>query len=348
MKNFKIGNKFVGKGYKPYFIGEIGINHNGSMKIAEKLIDMAFHAGIDAVKFQKRDYQSTITQKQLNMPYEKRNSFGKTYGDHKEALEFSNSELIHLSEYSLKKGIDFTCSAFDIKSYDFIEKEINPKFHKIASPQIVNHDLLERVAGYGKPILLSTGMSTFEEVRKATEIILPINGQLALLQCTSLYPTESTEVNLRVISEYAKNFDAVVGFSSHDKSVVLPAVAVALGASIFEKHITLDRTMKGPDHLSSFEERGLSLAYKYTLVAYKALGQSEKKTLNREVENRTKHRQSLVAKCDLKKGDVISEEHITYKSPCIGLMPYDKDFIIGKRLKMDLQADEAFQSDSVE
>jgi sialic acid synthase SpsE len=302
MNNILIGQKKIGINCKPYFIGEIGINHNGSIIIAKQLIDMAAHVGIDAVKFQKRDYLNTISPEQLKMPYLHHNSFGNTYEEHKKALEFSDEELIELFEYSVKKGLDASCSAFNISSYDFIEEKLNPKFHKIASPQIVDHALLRHVASFGKPIFLSTGMSTLNEVKMAVDNILPINEQLVLLQCTTLYPTNNDEVNLRVIQDYRERFGVNVGFSSHDKSVIFPAVAVALGARVFEKHITLDRTMKGPDHSASFEERGLELSYKYALMAYEALGNNIKNPLEREKDSAIKHRHSIVAIKDLKAG----------------------------------------------
>ncbi|MCF8297387.1 MAG: N-acetylneuraminate synthase family protein [Saprospiraceae bacterium] len=340
MKQIKIGNRFVGIEYKPYFIGEIGINHNGSIETAKKLIDMAVHVGIDAVKFQKRDFNNTITKTQLETPYINDYSFGKTYGEHKKALEFTTAELVELSKYAEGKKIDFACSAFDINSFDIIEHEINPKFHKIPSPQIVNHDLLEHVARYQKPVLLSTGMANIDEVSEAVEIISSINKDIVLMQCTSLYPTSNSEVNLLVISEYVRRFDVIAGYSSHDNSVIFPAVAVALGARVFEKHITLNRMMKGPDHLSSFEERGLQLSYRYALIAQEALGSKDKKVLDREIENQIKHRQSIVASSKINKGDSLTERHISYKSPGNGMMPFEKNKIIGLKAKRDINEDE--------
>ncbi len=340
MNNIKIGDKDIGIGFKPYFIGEIGINHNGSLTIAKQLIDMAADIGIESVKFQKRDFKNTIIQKQLSKPYVNRNSFGNTYLEHKEFLEFSDRELVELSVYTKEKGLDFGCSAFNISSYDFIENKINPVYHKIASPLVVNHELLMHVASYGKPLILSTGMCTYIEIRKAIEIIKPINNRIILMQCTSLYPTEDEEVNLRIIKKFYEDFNVVVGFSSHDKSVVFPAVATAYGARVFEKHITLDRTMKGPDHSSSFERRGLELSYKYIKSSLTALGSEKKEILSREEVSRNKHMQSIVASVNIPKGTVISRNQLIFKSPGTGIMPYEINRIIGKITKRDIDKDE--------
>jgi len=280
---------------KPFFIGEVGINHNGNIDIARKIIDMASQVGIDSVKFQKRDYLKTISKDLLNSPYNKDSSFGKTYLDHKRRLEFDDKDLKHLFDYAFEKSLIPCSSAFCIESYDYIERNFNPLFHKIPSPLIVNPDLLSHVAKYNKPIFISTGMSYLNEIDLAVESILKWNNELVLMQCTSLYPTENFEVNLRVIDTYKERYGLLTGFSSHDKSVVFPAVAHALGACVFEKHITIDRTMKGPDHSSSFEKRGLELAYGYLLSSYEALGSSKKTVLEREIGLRKKHLQSIVA-----------------------------------------------------
>jgi sialic acid synthase len=339
-KIITLGNdKKIGSSEKPYFIGEIGINHNGDIRLAKKLIDMASSIGIDSVKFQKRDYLKTIISKQLDIPYLNNNSFGRTYREHKEFLEFSSQELIELSDYTKQKNLDFSCSAFDIESYDFIEYSLNPFFHKIPSPLIVNHELLLHVAKYGKPIFLSTGMSTLNEIEMAVKLIKECNDQLVLFQCTSLYPTENSEVNLKVIKQFIKDYDVLVGFSSHDKSVVFPSVAVGYGACAIEKHITLDRTMKGPDHTSSFEQRGLELAYKYCISTHEALGTFNKTILEREKVSRDKHMQSIVSANFIEAGTKLTETDIVFKAPGTGLMPYEKNKIIGKVATRNIEKD---------
>jgi sialic acid synthase len=319
---------------RPFFIGEIGINHNGEMSIAKELIDMAADVGIDSVKFQLRDYHRTISPEMLNMPYENINSFGETYLAHKEYLEFSKVEIIELFEYSRKMGLVPCCSGFDIGTYDFIQNHLNPLFHKIPSPLTVNHDLLKKVAEYGKPIFLSTGMTTSDEIDMAVGVILDKNPHLVLMQCTSLYPTQNNEVDLNVIKDFSRRYSLVTGFSSHDKSVVFPAAAHAMGAAVIEKHITLDRTMKGPDHLSSFEKRGLDLAYNYLITTHDALGNTTKSIQEREYVSREKHMQSIVSTRDIECGERIRSEDIEFKSPGTGLLPYKKNEILDKEARV--------------
>lgn len=336
MENIELTNgRKIGIQEVPYFIGEIGINHNGDISLAKKLIDMCVSVGIDCVKFQKRDYKTTIRKKYLNRKYENENSFGRTYGEHKKFLEFSNEQLKELYEYTKQKHIDFCCSGFDLRTYDYIEKEFNPLFHKIPSPLVVNLELLEHVAEYQKPIFMATGMVNLDEIINAVKVIQKVNKKLVLMQCTSLYPTEDREVNLMILKEFQNKFKTLVGFSSHDKSVVFPAVAHALGACVIEKHITLDRTMKGPDHSSSFEKRGLELSYNYLISTHYALGSSEKYVLDREIISRQKHLQSIVAARKIEKGSIIKRDDLTFMSPGDGVLPYEIDMIIGKTLIKD-------------
>ena len=335
MKDIKINKEKIGLNHPPFFIGEIGINHNGEMSIAKALIDMASEIGIEAVKFQKRDFMNTLSKELLSMNYDHYNSFGITYQEHKNFLEFSDDQLLELSEYSRNKDIIFTCSAFDIASYDFIEQKINPPFHKIPSPLTVNHDLLTHVASYSKPMFISTGMSSYDEVKSMMKLLK--KTEVVLMQCTSLYPTENNNVNLNVLSKYFEDFGVITGLSSHDRSVVIPSASIALGARVIEKHITLDRTMKGPDHASSFEKRGLELAYGYMRDVFEALGSHEKIVLPKEESVRKKHMQSIIANCNIKKGQILCKEHITYKSPGDGLLPYRNKEILGKTALIDIR-----------
>ncbi len=340
MKELSLNNgRKIGINHPPFFIAEAGINHNGEMSIAKKLIDMAVRNGVESIKFQKRDFKNTITSQLLQRDYAHRNSFGQTYLEHKIALEFSDDELKELNEYSKERDIIFSCSAFNISSYDFIEKELDPPFHKIPSPLTVNHDLLLHVASYGKPLFISTGMTSGEEVDMMMDVLKDYKDRIVLFQCTSLYPTQNEEVNLNVIKAFQKKYDVQTGLSSHDRSVVFPAAAVALGARVIEKHITLDRAMRGPDHAASFEERGLYLSYSYCLDVFEALGIPEKKVLAREEESRIKHVQSIVANDVIDEGEIIKETQITYKSPGTGILPYQKHEVLGKTVVNRLEKD---------
>lgn len=348
MQVIKLANgRIISQKAKPFFIGEIGINHNGDIKIAKKLIDMAAEVGIDSVKFQKRDFLQTITKEMLLKNYEHNNSFGKTYLEHKQNLEFSNRQLKELFNYSTSKKLIPCCSAFDIKSYEFIEDKLNPLFHKIPSPLVVNLPLLEEISKFNKPIFLATGMCNLHEIDQAVNLIRKFNEKLVLMQCTTLYPTENNEVDLLTIRSFIERYNVLAGFSSHDKTVVFPAVAHALGAVVFEKHITLERSMKGPDHSSSFEKRGLELAYSYLLATHEALGDGNKKIHKREYDSRAKHLQSIVASKSLKKGELLSIDNIKFKSPGLGLLPYEMNKVLNKKLICDLNEDELITLDKL-
>jgi sialic acid synthase SpsE len=329
----------IGINHPPFFIAEAGINHNGEIEVAKQLIDMAAKVGVQAIKFQKRDFHKTIISKYLNRDYNHHNSFGRTYLEHKIALEFTDDQLLELGEYTSSKGVIFTCSAFDIDSFDFIENDMNPPFHKIPSPLTVNHDLLKHIAAYGKPMFISTGMTSSKEVDLMMDALKVYKHNIVLLQCTSLYPTNNEEVNLNVIKTFQEKYNVLTGFSSHDRSVVFPSAAIALGARVIEKHITLDRAMKGPDHASSFEYRGLDMSYGYCMDVFSAMGSTEKAILEREKDNRTKHLQSYVSTIDIEKGSIITDDMLTIKSPGSGFLGYEKSELIGKNAIVDIPKD---------
>lgn len=236
-----------------FIIAEIGINHNGDLEIAKKLIDEAVVAGCDAVKLQKRTIDVVYTKEELLKPRE--NPFGATNGDLKRGLEFSEEKYRQIDSYCKEKGIIWFASPWDASSVDFLEKFGVP-CHKIASACLTDTELLERIKLTGKPVILSTGMSTIEEIKKAVEILGQDN--LAILHCTSTYPSKIEELNLKVILWLKENFNCPVGFSSHVTGIAEPLVAAALGANIIEVHITLDRAMWGSDQAASLEPNGLN------------------------------------------------------------------------------------------
>ncbi len=346
--NIQLTNKrIVGSGYPAYIMGEIGINHNGDINIAKKLIDRAAIIGIDGVKFQKRTIYKMYRSSFLEAPYMKDNSFGKTYGEHKSYLEFSNEQLFELKIYAENKGLDFIVSGFDFPGFDFINYELNTYFHKLASPLVTHLPLLEHVAKYNKPMVLSTGMHTFEEVERAVKTILPLNNKLILLQCTTSYPTNNEDVNLSVIKRYIKEFNVLAGYSSHDKGVVIPAASVLFGSCFIEKHFTLDRTMKGPDHVCSVEPRGMEMIKSYTRALEASIGTDVKNISDSEISARDKYGYSCVLNKDLKKGDRITKEDIGYKVPSIGLRPDQINLILNKVLVRNIKADTQINQDDV-
>lgn len=253
-KCVKIANKFVGDGYPCFIIAEIGINHNGSIALAKKMIDIAVTTGCDAVKFQKRTVDIVYTKEELAK--ERPSVFGNTNGDLKRGLEFGENEYKEIDTYCKEKGILWFASCWDEQSVDFINKFDVPCY-KIASASLTDDKLLKytREKANGKPILLSTGMSSLEQIKHAVEILGSEN--LIIYHCTSTYPSNANETNLKAIEEFKKEFNCPIGYSGHERGVTPSVLAVALGANSVERHITTDRTNWGSDQAASLEMAGL-------------------------------------------------------------------------------------------
>jgi len=277
-KKVKIGNKWVGKGELPFIVAEIGINHNGDLNLAKKLIDMAVFAGCDAVKFQKRTIELVYTPEELAK--ERESPFGTTNGDLKRGLEFGEKEYQEIDRYCKERGIIWFASPWDVRSVDFLEK-FNVPCYKIASPCLTDDELLKYVKSKGKPIILSTGMSTEEEIKRAVKILGEKN--LVVLHCTSTYPSKLEELNLKVINWLKKEFNCPVGYSGHETGIVEPVMAVVLGACVVEKHITLDRAMWGSDHAASLEPNGLNRLVRDIRNLPVCLGNGEKRVYDSEI-----------------------------------------------------------------
>ena len=253
MSNFvRIADKCIGDGYPCFVIAEIGINHNGSVDLAKKMIDIAVTTGCDAVKFQKRNVDVVYTKEELAK--ERKSVFGNTNGDLKRGLEFNYEQYKEISAYCSEKGIIWFASCWDESSVDFIE-QFNPPCYKIASASLTDDNLLKYTKTKGKPILLSTGMSTMEEIKHAVSILSEEN--LIIYHCTSTYPTNAEETNLKVIETFKKEFNCPIGYSGHERGVTPSVLAVALGANSVERHITVDRTNWGSDQAASLEMAGL-------------------------------------------------------------------------------------------
>lgn len=277
-KIVKIGNKLVGNGQSTFIVAEIGINHNGDISVAKQLIDEAVSAGCDAVKFQKRTIELVYTPEELARPRE--NPFGPTNGDLKRGLEFGEREYQEINGYCKEKGIIWFASPWDVKSVDFLEK-FNVPCYKIASSCLTDDDLLKRVKSKVKPIILSTGMSTIEQIRHAVEVLGKDN--LILLHCTSTYPSENKELNLKVISWLKENFNFPIGYSGHEVGVYSSLVAVVLGACAVERHITLDRAMWGSDQAASLEPQGFKRLVRDIRMIPVWLGDGKKKVFESEL-----------------------------------------------------------------
>ena len=251
-KTITIKNKKIGDGFPCFIIAEIGINHNGSVDLAKKMIDIAVTTGCDAVKFQKRTIDVVYTAEELAK--ERKSVFGNTNGDLKRGLEFGLKEYKEIDKYCKEKGILWFASCWDEHSVDFIE-QFNPPCYKIASASLTDDNLLKYTKSKGKPIILSTGMSTMEEINHAVSILGEDN--LIIMHCTSTYPSNSDEMNLKVIQTFKKEFSCPIGYSGHERGITPSVIAVALGANVVERHITTDRTNWGSDQAASLETSGL-------------------------------------------------------------------------------------------
>ena len=342
-----IADRVISDDSDAYVIAEIGHNHQGSLKTAKELFQAAADAGVAAGKLQKRDNRSLYTREAYDRPYDNENSFGSTYGEHREALEFGKIEYEELQAEAGRLGIAFFSTAFDMKSADFLA-ELNTPAYKIASGDLKNLPLLKHVAKIGKPIIVSTGGGTMEDVQRAYDAIMPINPRLCLLQCTCGYPAEFAELDLRVISTYREKFpEVVIGYSGHDNGIAMPLAAYMLGARVIEKHFTLNRAMKGTDHRFSLEPVGMKKMIRDLQRVRMALGDGRKKVYASEASPVLKMGKKLVAARDLPAGHVLTVADIAIKSPGDGLPPYYMDQVVGQALMRDLRADQGITLESI-
>jgi sialic acid synthase len=323
-----------------YVIAEVGHNHQGRLETAMEMFQVAKSCGADAVKLQKRDNRKLYTNRAYAKPYEHENSFGSTYGRHREALELGWVEYQELKQHAQEIGITMFATAFDFPSADFLAKLDVPAF-KIASGDLKNTPLLAHVAGFQKPIILSTGGGTMEDVNRAYDTIMPINPRLCMLQCTAGYPAAFEELNLRVITTYRERFpDVVVGLSSHDNGIAMAVAGYMLGARIIEKHFTLNHTWKGTDHAFSLEPIGFGKMIRDLRRVRVAMGDGVKRVYETERSPITKMGKKLVAARDLPAGHALRREDIAIKSPGDGLPPYEIDKVLGRVTRYGLSADD--------
>jgi N-acetylneuraminate synthase len=269
----------VGKGKPTYVIAEIGINHNGQIEIAKKLIDIASDAGCNVVKFQKRNIEKAIPAAQKEVLRE--TPWGiMTYYEYKKRIEFGKREFDEIDSYCCEKKIDWTASVWDIDSVNFIAP-YDPPFIKIPSALLTNDELLYRVKSLKKPIIVSTGMSTLSQIDHVVEILK--NSEFILLHCNSSYPAKNAELNLRVINTLERRYDCLVGYSGHEVGIQTSLAAVVLGACVIERHITVDRAMWGTDQAASLEPQGIQRLVRDTRIIEEAMGDGEKRIYDSEL-----------------------------------------------------------------
>ncbi len=331
-----------------YVIAEIGANHMGGLEVCKELFELAAKCGCNAVKLQKRDNKSLYTKDLYDQIYDNRHSFGRTYGDHREFLEFGKAQYRELISHAQDLGITFFATAFDIKSADFL-KELDMPAYKIASGDLTTTPLLEHVAGFGKPMIVSTGGGKMADVLRAYETIYPINRQLCFLQCTAAYPAEPEHLNLRVIQTLRRRFpDLVIGLSDHQNGIAMSTAAYVLGARIIEKHFTRNRAWKGGDQAFSLEPIGMSKMVRDLRRSREALGNGVKEHLELEIGPLRKMAKALVASRELPAGHVLTAADIAMKSPADGLAAYHLPELVGRALAHPMACDQPFTMDELD
>lgn len=334
-----------------YIIGEIGQNHNGSLDIAKLLIDAAARPVVDklfgielkqmdAVKLTKRDLTQELSDSQMNQPYNSPHSFGKTYGEHRAFLELSDEEHYEAYKHAKSKGIEFVETITAIGAMSLL-KFFTPDFLKVASRDLTNLPLLKALAETKLPIILSTGMAGKQELAEALDTITKYHSNISILHCVSQYPTEYNNVNLNTITYLKKNYNNFkIGYSDHTIGIATPIAAVAMGAEIIEKHITLDRKMKGTDQAGSLGIDGIERLVRDIRNLEMSFGKEGIYIEDSVKQTRIKLERSIASLKDLKKGQILSENDIHMLSPGDGFKWSDRDKILGKKLTKDIKQNE--------
>ena len=333
-------------GKRVFIIAEAGVNHNGDIKLAYKLADVAKEAGVDAIKFQTFKTEKVISKYADMASYQKKNlSTNESQYEMVKKLELSYKEFKKLKDYCDEIEIMFLSTPDEEYSLNFLVDELNIPFIKIGSGEVTNLPYLRKIAAKNKPIIISTGMANLGEVEEAINTIRSVNSeaQISLLHCTTNYPTPYEEVNLKSMQTLAATFKLPVGYSDHTLRIEVPVAAVAMGAKIIEKHFTLNKKLPGPDHKASLEPDELKEMIKAIRNIEVALGDGVKKPNKSETEIMKVARRSLVATRDIRVGEIIKEADIAIKRPGTGILPKFKEIIIGMKLVNDIGQDEPFR-----
>jgi N,N'-diacetyllegionaminate synthase len=327
-----------------YIIAEAGVNHNGSIILAKKLADKAKESGADCIKFQTFISSKIVSKSAEMAEYQKKNTgHDENQLSMLKRLELSFSEFIEINQYCKQIGLEFLSTAFDFESLGFLAT-LNMSYWKIPSGEITNYPYLVKIAKMNKPVILSTGMSTLEEVKDAYNVLKKEGcEEITILQCTTEYPTMYEDVNLSAMITMQREFNTRVGCSDHTKGIEVPIAAVALGASIIEKHFTLDNTMEGPDHKASLEPDELKAMVIAIRNIERAIGNGIKIPAESELKNIAIARKSIIASINIKEGETLSEKNITVKRPGQGISPMRWNEVIGKQAKRDFQEDEMIE-----
>jgi N,N'-diacetyllegionaminate synthase len=336
----RIGDRLVGRGEPVFIVAEAGVNHNGKVELGKKLVDAAKVSGADAVKFQTFRVQKVVTRYAGKADYQKQADSKESQYEMLRKLELSFEDIKGLFDYAGQRHIMFLSSAFDKESVDLLD-QLGVSAFKVASGEITNFPLLRYIAEKKKPVILSTGMSTCEEVEEALGTLRKVGAKdIVLLHCVTSYPARVEDANLRTIETLRNRFKLPVGFSDHTLSIAVPVAAAALGAVLIEKHFTLGKDLPGPDHRASLEPSEFKQMVMAIREVEKSLGDGEKRLAADEEEIRKATRRSIVARVRIPKGTVIREDMLDFKRPGTGLRPGDLGKVVGKKAIKGIEADE--------
>lgn len=330
---------------KVLIIAEAGVNHNGDIELAKKLIECAYEAGADIVKFQTGLPQNVMSRYAPKAEYQKKNTgtFDDSQLEMARTFTLKYEDFNLLKNYAEKIGIKFLSTAFDLESINYLHS-IGMRVWKIPSGEITNLPYLRRIGAFKEPIIMSTGMASMEEVEDAVNVLRDCGSEdIVLLHCTTDYPTAFEDVNLKAMETLKEKFGTEVGYSDHTLGFDISIAAVALGATVIEKHFTLDRNMDGPDHKASLEPNELKSMVQAIRNIEKAIGDGVKIPKDAELKNIVVARKSIVAKTNIKQGEFFSEENLTTKRPGNGISPMKWDYVIGKRAIRDFLEDELIE-----
>lgn len=341
---FQVGTRKIGYGHPCFIIAEAGVNHNGDVRLAERLVEVAADAGADAIKFQTFRTNRLLTRQAPKAEYQ---LVGTPHAESQmemlSRLELSPEAHVHLWDYAADKGVTFLSTPFDEESADFLDR-LGVGLFKIASGELTNLPFLEYVGRKGKPLIVSTGMAFLKEVEEAVRVLGKAGCEsLVLLHCTSQYPTDPGDCNLRAMVTLREVFNLPVGYSDHTAGVTMAGAAVALGAVALEKHITLDKNMLGPDHRASLEPDELKRLVEAVRDVERGLGDGMKMPVDAEMNTRSVVRRSLVAALDLPAGTILEKRHLAAKRPGAGIAPAEAEHFLGRRLVRSLSVDELIQ-----
>lgn len=339
MKPLQIGHLEIGEKRPCLVVAEIGVNHNGSVELAANMIRAAAECGAHAVKFQRRTIDAILTRAAQDQPYDNERSYGPTYGTHRRALELMDYAWPALKKVAEECRVLFFATPYDPESCEFLTRLGVPAV-KIASCDLTNPPLIDAACKMAVPVLMSTGMATEEEIDRAIRQVWEHTHDLVLMHCVSEYPAEAEDLNLRYLCKLRKRYLTLTGWSGHERGIQTSIAAVVLGSVVIERHFTLDRTLKGPDHAASLEPEGLKRLCRDIQRVEAALVERPKRMTAGEKKVRERLAKSLVAARRIDEGEVLERSALTAKGPGIGLAPYRIDEVIGKRALVTIRQDD--------